>query len=255
MNDHLNYDKIAPQYDHRFPNNRREGTLNALRGILSQERPDYILEVGCGTCHWLKGLRAFRRGEFWGLDLSLGMLKKANISIGIYLCQASSEQMPFGNSTFQFLYCVNALHHFNGKQAFIREAYRVLQNGCKIAIIGMDPSDKRNSWYIYDYFQGTYHRDLLRFPSWAQVQSWLNEIGFQNLTFNDVEIIHDPKSGESVFSDPFLQKTGCSQLALLTEEQYQDGLRRIKQDLSSNKDNPLNFHNHIILSMMTGIKS
>ena len=56
--------------------------------------------------------------------------------------------------------------------------------------------------------------------------------GFKQLKFAEIEHIIDHKQGAAVFADPYLQKESSSQLALLTDEAYEQGLRRMKEALA-----------------------
>jgi ubiquinone/menaquinone biosynthesis C-methylase UbiE len=250
----LNYDNIATDYDDRFDENGYQGILNALRGLLSQEYPQKVLEVGCGTCYWLKALRVFKASTLIGIDSSAGMLKKAQKSFERYLCLAVAENLPLAEKSLDRLFCINALHQFSAK-TFIKESHRILKPGGKIAIIGTDPRDQRNKWYIYEYFEGTYQTDLSRFPSWTQVKSWLSDVGFQNIKITDIETIHAPKFDEAIFEDPFLKMNGCSQLALLSQEEYRRGIELIKKTIKNSEKGSCTFKNDIVFSMITGEKS
>lgn len=254
MNNPVNYDKVADEYDQRYHKNPHQGILSALRRLLRQENLLKVLEVGCGTIHWLKALEQLEDINSFGIDSSLKMLKTGKGPAEVVLCQGSAEYLPMKSNAIDFIYCINALHHFNDKLAFIQEAHRLLTTGGKIAIIGMDPRDNRNQWYIFRFFQGTFQKDLERYPSWDQIQDWLNQAGFANITSMDVELIHDPKSGSDVLSDPFLNKNACSQLSLLSQEEYKQGLEKIKEKITNNPDAPLIFENDIIFSMITGEK-
>ena len=253
----VNYDEIAAEYDQRYQEERRQGTYEALRGLLSDESPSRVLEIGCGTCHWLKALGAiYLSRTLIGVDLSLEMLKHAENTEGIFLSQGKAEALPLMDESIDLVYCVNALHHFVDKRAFIREAFRILIPGGIMAIIGMDPSDHRNQWYIYDFFEGTYSRDLKRFPTWTQVELWLQNAGFTDLNRTDVDFIHDPKTSHTVFNDPFLRKNACSQLALLSEKEYQCGMNKIRQNNDKmGKDTPKIYPNDIVLSMQVARKA
>jgi len=253
----VNYDEIAAEYGQRYQEERRQGTHEALRGLLSDESPRRVLEIGCGTCHWLEGLGTKNLSPtLIGVDLSIEMLKHAENSEGLLLSQGKAEALPFMDESIDFAYCVNALHHFVDKRAFIREALRILIPGGVLAIIGMDPSDRRNQWYIYDFFEGTFSRDIQRFPTWTQVELWLKNAGFINLKRTDVAFIHDPKTNRTVLRDPFLRKNACSQLALLSEKEYQCGMSKIRRNIEiMGKDNPATYPNDIVLSMQVARKA
>ena len=251
----VNYDRIASEYDRRYFKNPHQGLLNTLRAILSQKNLYKVLEVGCGTCHWLKALGSKADATLLGIDSSIEMLKGADKPQGIILCQGRAEYLPLKPESFDFVFCINAIHHFVNKSAFIREGYRVLSKNGKMAIIGMDPRDDRNKWYIYEYFNGTYERDLARFPSWENVKNWFTQCGFEYIDLVDVETIHDPKLGKAVLKDPFLKKSACSQLILLSDSEYDQGMDKIKSSLSHNQSCRNLYENNIVLSMVIGKKS
>lgn len=254
MNNNVNYDNIASDYDQRYHKNPHQSALNALRGILSQENLHKVLEVGCGTSHWLKALNSLEGSNLFGIDPSFNMLKSAGVHRELNLCQGVAEHLPFNDSSMDFIYAVNALHHFKNKIVFFEESFRVLNKGGKLAVIGMDPRDNRNRWYIYKFFEGTYKNDLRRFPSWSEVEGWFSQSGFEDIYFEDVEFIQDPKQGKKVLKDPFLKKSGCSQLALLSDAAYIFGLEKIKNSLKENPSSPILFENDIVLSMIVGKK-
>ena len=116
---------------------------------------------------------------------------------------------------------------------FIAEAWRALKPGGNLVIIGQVPQNRLNRWYVYEFFEGTYQRDLTRFPTWGQVVEWAIAAGFRQINWQPVEWIHDPKSGSAVLQDPFLKKEAVSQLALLSQREYEAGLERIKAALAA----------------------
>lgn len=253
-NKSLNYDRIAADYNLRYRQDQRQGTLNALRRILSQKTPDRVLEIGCGTCHWLERLKGTGQHNLVGIDKAHQMLKQTSHPNLLLLCQGTAENVPIKNESIDLIYCVNALHHFTEPKQFIHQANRLLRPKGTLAIIGMNPRDSRNSWYIYDFFKGTLARDLNRFPDWPQVRFWMEKFNFSNIHLQDVEFIHDPKTTENVLKDPFLQKHACSQLALLDQIDYQNGIDKIRQHVNNNRDSNYQYENDIVLSMLCGEK-
>lgn len=230
---HVDYDRIAPTYDHRYQENERSGTGAALLQCVQELGARRVLEVGCGTGHWLAELSALG-AEVYGLDLSSGMLRQAGARHGQRgLVRGRAEQLPFPPGSLDMVYCVNAIHHFDRPRDFVVEARRLLRPGGLLAVVGMDPHGRRDTWYVYDYFDGVYETDLARFPSWAAIMGWMLNQQFEQVTCRIVERIYAPKNGRAVLDDPFLKQESCSQLALLDGATYAAGLDRIRQALAT----------------------
>jgi hypothetical protein len=66
--------------------------------------------------------------------------------------------------------------------------------------------------------------------------------------------ILDHQRGRQVLDSPFLEKNACSQLALLTEEAYRTGLRRIEAAIADAeaKGEEIIFPVDLPLTMLTG---
>jgi SAM-dependent methyltransferase len=256
MKARVDYDQIAPTYDRRFVPGQSSGEADALWALASGLSAGRALEVGCGTGHWLAELAPLV-SQLYGLDFSAGMLRQAqNHPVRLALTRGTAELPPFQASCFDLVYCVNAIHHFPDPAGFVSEAYRLLMPGGALAVIGMGPPGRRNSWYVYDYFDGTYEADLERFPSYETMATWMISAGFEDVRLSEVRHISDPKPGRWVLDDPFLQKKSTSQLALLSDEAYAAGLRKIKAALARAEaaGETLVFHSELILGMVAGYK-
>jgi len=227
MSEKLNYDQIAPTYDQRYTAYTYDGVGAALFSLAQQVGAGRILEVGCGTGHWLTTLRPVARSVY-GLDLSLGMLQRAQQQQKdcALICGRASH-LPFAAAAFDLVFCVNAFHHFAHPRSFIAEARRLLRAEGVLAIIGMDPHSGRDQWCIYDYFPETREIDLGRFPSGGTILDWMAAAGFDSVEWRVAERIVQPCVGRQVLESPILQKHGTSQLALLTDEAYAAGMARI----------------------------
>ena len=64
-----------------------------------------------------------------------------------------------------------------------------------------------------------------------KIKEWMCEVGFKNITINLAERIVNPKFGYEVLKSSFLKKHNTSQLILLSDEEYNSGLEKIKSDI------------------------
>ncbi|MCL7452568.1 MAG: class I SAM-dependent methyltransferase [Anaerolineae bacterium] len=224
----VDYDRIAAGYDRRFVMGDTQGVAEALSALAQGLSARRILEAGCGTGRWLVALRPITR-RVNGLDLSAGMLGRARQREDLRrLVRGRASRLPFSTAQFDLVYCVNALHHFQSPRGFVHEARRLLRPGGALAVATMDPRLLRERWYVYEYFRGTYETDVARFPSWGTILDWMAGAGFERIQWQPVEQVVDEKAGRAVLDDYFLEKDACSQLSLLSDEEYAAGLRRIE---------------------------
>lgn len=225
----VDYDRVAPEYDRRYASRSYAGIAETLTGLLPGSGRD-VLEVGCGTGHWLTALAKLGHRPF-GADASAGMLARARDAGHARLLVATAAALPFAATSLDAIVCVNALHHFPDPIAFVREAWRMLRVGGLLVTIGMDPHDGVRRWVVYDAFAGTREADLRRFAAPAQIRRWLEDAGFRDTATCEAERMEDRAFGRDVLASPFLGRRGTSQLALLDDAAYAAGLERIEEEI------------------------
>lgn len=224
------YDEVAKLYDLRYTAGP-VGVVEILSSCAARTGAARILEVGCGTGHWLRRLAG--PAALYGLDYSGGMLARARArSDALLLCRGEAGHLPFAAHSFAFIYCVHAIHHFRSPADFISQAHGLLRPGGILAVIGMDPHPGRDRWYIYDYFPGTRQTDLRRYPSSTTLLRLMGEAGFAGCEQLSGARLHQDFAGKEVYHDPILQKNGASQLSLLSDEEFSAGMARIREALA-----------------------
>ena len=252
----VDYDQVSAVYDQRYRSGEPAGIAECLRELACKVEAHRVLEAGCGTGHWLALM--YHCETRCGLDYSAGMLDKARQNDGaLGLVRGTATQLPFCENTFDFVFCVHALHHFGDPPAFIYEARRVIGTGGALAIIGMDPQTEHDRWYVYDCFPGTYETDLDRYPSGNMILRWMREAGFVKCERRLVARIVHNFVGEQVLNDPVLQKNGSSQFSLLTEDAFADGMSRIRKALqmAERRGQKIVFPTHIAFPAVVGFVS
>ncbi len=227
------YNKIASDYDERYKSNNLTGVEKSLLSIASANEIRFILEAGCGTGKWLNSLAPLNK-ILVGLDYSSGMLGVAHSAKDDYLLvNADACKLPFAKNIFDMIYCVNAIHHFPDKEKFFSEAVESLADNGVLCIYGVDPHIDTN-WYVYNYFENVYEKDLERFPSLEATRKLCSLSGLKIQEQIIVEEIYFERKGNEIFSDPFLKKNMNSQLANLSDEEYQNGIEKIIQAINLN---------------------
>lgn len=231
----IDYDSIASTYDRRYQDNDYSGVEHALIAFAGENSNDRVLEVGCGTGHWLRFLR--ERGiRVAGLDASTRMLARARAQDHrSALVRGVAEHLPWSGESFDRLFCVNALHHFGDKRTFFMEARRVLRRGGRLMTIGLDPHKGIDRWYVYAYFDPALETDRRRYSACSQNREWMREVGFVECVTREVQHLRVQLPARSALEHGRLAKTATSQLGLLTEEQYEQGIDRIQKDIEAAK--------------------
>lgn len=187
------------------------------------------LEVGCGTGQWLPLLGGGSDRSGIGLDRSIEMLRQGRQTRGSHhLVQGDAGQLPFAGGSVGLIASVNALHHFPDPARYLREAARVLQSGGYLLLVGVDAHDPSATWYIYDFFDGTQARDRERYPRWDELRTSIRAVGLQVAELGVAHEIRQGFQGREVFEDLYLARNGTSQLALMSDQAYEQGRRRMR---------------------------
>ncbi len=136
------YDRTAALYDPvcavaRWLKFNRDTRLEFIREL---EIPAgaRVLEVSVGTGANLKYFRP--DAEFFGLDLSWGMLRQCRKRLdrmkrSAALFQGEAERLPFAEDSFDVVFHVGGINFFNDKARAIGETIRVARPGTKIVIV------------------------------------------------------------------------------------------------------------------------
>ena len=230
-NRRADYDQIAASFEARYDRNSYAGVERALREFIGSGSDLQVLEVGCGTGHWLEILQSLPGIRLAGLDFSPGMLAQARRRLaGLDLVQGTAERLPLPAESFDRVFCINALHHFPDKPAFLAEARRILRSGGKLLSVGLDPHRGRDRWFIYDYFPESVEIDRQRYASAHSLQTWMKSAGFENPTTQELEHWAYRLPADEIQRQGRLDKTATSQLNVLTDQEYRRGMEKIRKD-------------------------
>ncbi len=134
------FDRVAPDYNwisqvlsfgsgnwHRTRTLRHSGLAAGMN----------VLDVACGpgTVSLCANSLIKPNGYVVGLDPSRGMLEEAQKNGMTYLSQGIAEQLPFQDSTFDFVTMGYALRHVSNLEQTFSEYFRVLRPGGTVLIL------------------------------------------------------------------------------------------------------------------------
>ena len=147
------YDRLAPGYDlaeklYRWFTRKPDFRLEYLKEleIIPNAR---MLEISVGTGANLRYLP--ENIDFYGIDLSWGMLRKCQKNLRkwhrkAHLFQAEAERLPFRVEAFDCVYHVGGINFFTDKARAIKEMIWVAKPGTKIVIVDETEKEIRNNY-------------------------------------------------------------------------------------------------------------
>lgn len=226
----VDYDAVAAAFDKRYEHQRYEQVERAVRRFVETRDRAAVLEVGCGTGHWLASI-ADVATIVAGVDRSLEMLRRARPTApDALLVQATAEAIPFGDALFDRVFCVNALHHFPDAATFLTECRRLLRPGGAFLTIGLDPNTGLDSWWIYEYFPGALTADRRRYLPTPRLRDMLVAAGFSTPHTEIVQHLPAERTFEVALERGHLDRHSTSQLMVISDAEYEAGMRRLHEE-------------------------
>ena len=124
------FDKRADKYDDHFEGKLSKRFYSLLYRFTGLSDGDRVLDVGCGTGTILKTFRDFQKINGHGIDVEPNMLEVARRKCpDMDIRECSCENTPYEDAYFDTLTACMAYHHFPDKEAFEKEALRILKPG------------------------------------------------------------------------------------------------------------------------------
>ena len=220
----VDYDAIARDYDRRYERNDYQGVQRTVMEFVGPGSDRAVLEVGCGTGHWLHVLRA-AGVRVMGLDRAWNMLQRALSNVpGAPLAQGRAETLPFAARSLDRVFCINALHHFTDARAFLAEARRVLRPDGGVLIVGLDPHAGPDRWWIYDVFPTALEADRQRYPATPTIRRELAASGFDSCATRVAQHLPAKEPFRRARARGMLDRSSTSQLMVIDDEAYERGI-------------------------------
>lgn len=251
--DRVDYDRAAACYDRRYTGGVPAGLAELVRTSCKQAGYRPVLDVGCGTGRWTtEAIAAGQRAV--GLDPSTGMLARARARLpAAEFVRGRAESLPFASGQFGALLCIYVIHHLQDPARFVTEAARVLVRGGTLSVAALAPHDGQDDWYLYDYFDGMREADLGRYPRTSVIRDWMTAAGIIDVETKLAARLEGSARGAAVLDDPILTRYGTCQLSLLSDQEFERGLARIREDAT--REDPKSFRTDLRIFATVGRKA
>ena len=207
------FDGIAPAYDrlnHLLSLGAdRTWRRRSLRGVVSPDKPQKILDLACGTGDLSLEIasRMHPESHVTSVDISQKMLEIMESKLLMYnfgnkisIINASAESLPFPDNSFHCVTIGFGIRNLQDRESALKEVLRVLVPGGKLLILELSEPSGPVLRRIYEFGFGKLapliggrlsgDRDAYRylpksvrnFPETAEWLSFMRKCGFTNVT-------------------------------------------------------------------------
>ncbi len=221
------YDTIGVNYaELRKPDTRISAAIDdALRHART------VLNVGAGTGSYEPADR-----EITAIEPSIEMIRKRD-PLAAPCIQASADDLPFDDDTFDAAMAILTIHHWPDKEAGLREIQRVTRG--RVLLLTFDPS--KRPW-LTDYFPELAALDDAQMPAMSDYSRWLGPVEITPLL-----VPHDCSDGflyaywrrPKAYLDSRIRSGSSSFWSI---EGIDAGLARLSDDLATGKWDQLYGH-------------
>jgi SAM-dependent methyltransferase len=163
--------------------------------------------------------------RYFGFDLSAAMLAEATSrsSNVVFTHGDASQQFPFPDTTFDFAFAVDVIHHIDDVSRFFEEAHRTLVVGGELAIVtDSERTLRRRS--LTEFFPEVLAIELARYPSTPSLHAAAVESGL-------VHVSEDEVTGKVTIDRDFLERleAKCSSaMRLMEPAAHAAGMERVR---------------------------
>ena len=197
------FDKWAPGYDKAFLAKHSQKLNDVVLDMLRKREFTSLLDVGCGTGHFLSLLLNKPHGSgrgahglgLAGIDISPGMLDIARQGLGdtVDLRESEVETLPWPDNTFDVVTSTDVFHHLANPNPALMEIKRVLKPGGIFIIADMWlPAPFRHFFNLALPFT---HKGNVKIYSRRQMLSFLTMNGYGNVSWKRFELLGQITTG------------------------------------------------------------
>jgi ubiquinone/menaquinone biosynthesis C-methylase UbiE len=187
-----------------------------------------ILDFGCGTGNYLLKISQKYKCNYYGLEPSEGMRKKAiTKNPNIKIIDGNHEKILFENDFFDFIYIIDVIHYIKNLDLLFRNLSIKLKDNGKICIKTQTSKQIETRWFN-KYFPSLENSEKERGKHIEQLEEMANK---NNLILNKIDIRKYPN--EIIITEHFIknaEEKNFSMFEYINENEYKEGLEKLKND-------------------------
>jgi ubiquinone/menaquinone biosynthesis C-methylase UbiE len=130
-----------------------------------------VLDVGCGTGRWSKYI-ADKVNFVEAIDPSDAVFPAMELNHGtpnIRITQASTDNIPFQDESFDFIFCLGVLHHIPDTKKALQNIIRVLKQNAHILVYLYYNFDNKNAMFKFIFKLSSLIRKVVSaMPFWLK---------------------------------------------------------------------------------------
>lgn len=248
----LDYDGIAEIYDvHPYRAKTTDPELTAFLGERDSLGELALLDIACGTGNQLIANRLMLpTARIVGIDHSLGMLRPARRKApAIGWVRANAASVPLADSSFDFISCQFAFHHFPDKSGMLSEAFRLLRPHGRLVLHNLCPEECPD-WLYYRYFPETWVIDQRHFWPVGMIASTMDAVGFSPVAIEQEHKRRDLNLAEWIAR--VHERASCSQLLTISDAAYVAGIEWVERDIADPKMPPIVANHRCLVTIRGG---
>lgn len=227
-------DYLEQAIEYEKTRNVEEKVYWILSKIINPQKNDVILDFGCGTGNYLQRFYDDYQIPLYGLEKSYKMAEIArNKNLNFNIQIGDHTMIPFPVNFFSKIYCTDVIHQIENIDVLFKNLYNIAQNNA-IFVICTESSEQLNEKYWNRYFPSIFSVDSKRFYSMEVLKKQAAE---NNWTYCKTFKIEEETTAP--ITERFIKKVRKRTLSVLHEisnQEYDDGLRKITHDYMEQKE-------------------
>ena len=218
-------------FDERFSDDNLAFWVPLLVDLGRIQPGSRVLDVGCGTGGFTRGIAQAASASVTGVDSSARFVAFAREQPGpargaVRWVVGEAEALPFEDETFDRVVLSFVLHQLARPETAVAESFRVLASGGMVVVRTLAPEDVGER-VPERYLPSMAQADAARMPAIEAIERWLREAGFDEPT---ARVVLRNKVLDLADEERQLEVEARSRYPFISTAELEEGVRRMRAD-------------------------